>query len=74
MVVRSREGETDWNAIDGNLVIENKDKAWLSWGSFWGGIMMHRIDPKTGKFSDKDTTIYNLAARPRESSHETCCR
>lgn len=71
MVVRSREGETDWNAIDGNLVLEGKDKAWLCWGSFWGGIMMHRIDPKTGKFSDKDTTIYNLAARPRKSSHQT---
>jgi len=71
MVVRSREGQTDWNAIDGNLVLEGKDKVWLCWGSFWGGIMMHRIDPKTGKFSDKDTTIYNLAARPRESSHET---
>ena len=44
MVIRSTEGETDWNAIDANLILEGNDKAWLAWGSFWGGIKMRRID------------------------------
>jgi arabinan endo-1,5-alpha-L-arabinosidase len=32
---------------------------------------MRRIDPVTGKLSTKDTTMYNLARRPREGEHQT---
>jgi arabinan endo-1,5-alpha-L-arabinosidase len=65
LVVRSHAGRDDWNAIDGNLVIESPSRMWLCWGSFWGGIKMRRIDPRTGKLSPADTTLYALAARPR---------
>jgi arabinan endo-1,5-alpha-L-arabinosidase len=71
MVVRSTEGQDDWNAIDGNLVIEDERNVWLCWGSFWGGIMMRRIDPQTGKLSTTDTTLHNLARRPRTGPAET---
>jgi arabinan endo-1,5-alpha-L-arabinosidase len=71
LVVRSYEGKDDWNAIDGNLVIEDENNIWLCWGSFWGGIMMRRIDPETGKLSTEDTTLYNLARRPRKEQHQT---
>lgn len=70
-VLRSTEGRDDWNAIDGNLVLEGTDKAWLCWGSFWGGIKMRRIDRATGKFSREDTTLYSLASRPRAGAHQT---
>jgi arabinan endo-1,5-alpha-L-arabinosidase len=33
--------------------------------------MMRRIDPQTGKLSTKDTTLYNLARRPRTDAHQT---
>src|SRR3990172_5364039 len=65
-VVRSRAGEDDFNAIDPNLVIEDEETLWLSWGSFRGGIVMRRIEPQTGKLSTIDTTLYKLAARPRQ--------
>jgi arabinan endo-1,5-alpha-L-arabinosidase len=65
MVLRSYEEKDDWNAIDPNLVIESKDRVWLAWGSFWGGLKMRRIDPATGKLSSRDTTMYPLASRPR---------
>jgi arabinan endo-1,5-alpha-L-arabinosidase len=71
LVVRSSEGKDDWNAIDGNLVIEDEHNVWLCWGSFWGGIMMRRIDPGTGKLSTEDTTLYNIARRPRTGPHQT---
>ena len=71
LVVHSRTGEDDFNTIDPNLVMENKNTAWLNWGSFWGGIKMKRIDPKTGKLSPKDTTLYSLASRPRLKPHVT---
>lgn len=64
MVVRSRPGQDDWNAIDPNLVIENAHSIWLDWGSFWGGIKMRRIDPEAGKLSSIDATMYSLASRP----------
>ncbi|MCL6506487.1 MAG: arabinan endo-1,5-alpha-L-arabinosidase [Bryobacteraceae bacterium] len=67
MVLRSYEDKDDWNAIDPNLVMEDPDKFWLCWGSFWGGIKMRRIDPSTGKLSATDTTLYSLASRPREA-------
>lgn len=68
MVIRSVSGRDDYNAIDGNLVLEDPDKAWLCWGSFWGGIKMRRIDRSTGKLSSVDTTLYSLASRPGAGS------
>jgi arabinan endo-1,5-alpha-L-arabinosidase len=65
MVLRSYQDKDDWNAIDPHLFIESKDSVWLDWGSFWGGIKMRRVDPQTGKLSDKDTTMYSLSSRPR---------
>jgi len=65
LVLRSFTEKDDWNAIDPNLFIENKDRVWLNWGSFWGGIKMRRVDPQTGKFSSEDPTLYALASRPR---------
>ena len=66
MVLRSYVEKDDWNAIDPNLVIEDKKNAWLAWGSFWGGIKMRRVDPGTGKLSDVDTTMHSLSSRARE--------
>jgi len=66
LVVRSRPGRDNWNAIDGHIVIEDADHVWLCWGSFWSGIKMRRIDPQTGKLTQADTTLHSLAARPRK--------
>ncbi len=71
LVVRSYEDKDDWNAIDGNLVIEDENNVWLCWGSFWSGIKMKRIDPETGKLSTKDTTLYSLSSRSRTEEHQT---
>ncbi len=65
LVVRSHPGQDDWNAIDPQLVIQDERNVWLCWGSFWGGIMMRRIDPQTGKLSTSDTVLHNLAGRQR---------
>ncbi|MBE0534968.1 MAG: arabinan endo-1,5-alpha-L-arabinosidase [Phycisphaerae bacterium] len=65
LVVRSTQGKDDWNAIDANIAIEEDGKVWMSFGSFWSGIKMRRIDPQTGKLSATDTTLYSLAQRPR---------
>jgi arabinan endo-1,5-alpha-L-arabinosidase len=64
LVLQSK-AEDDYNAIDPNLVLDEKGAAWLAFGSFWDGIKMHRIDPKTGKLDHADTKLYSLARRKR---------
>lgn len=55
----------DWNAIDPHVVLDEAGRPWLSFGSFWGGIKLRRLDPATGKPSAEDATLYPLASRPR---------
>jgi arabinan endo-1,5-alpha-L-arabinosidase len=62
LVVRSTP-EDDWNAIDANLAVDERGTPWLVWGSFWGGIKMRRVDPRTGKLSESDTALHSLASR-----------
>jgi arabinan endo-1,5-alpha-L-arabinosidase len=57
----------DWNAIDPNIVIDEKGEPWLSFGSFWSGIKMRKIDRATGKLSSNDTRLYPLASRRRSA-------
>jgi arabinan endo-1,5-alpha-L-arabinosidase len=53
----------DFNAIDPNIVFDENGQPWLSFGSFWSGIKMRRIDPITGKATSGDPKLYALAAR-----------
>jgi arabinan endo-1,5-alpha-L-arabinosidase len=61
---------SDHNAIDPNLVVDAKGRWWLSFGSFWTGIKMLRIDPATGLRSPKDPALYSLAERPNQGPIE----
>jgi arabinan endo-1,5-alpha-L-arabinosidase len=62
-VICSNVGTNDnWNAIDPNLVIDLAGQTWLSFGSFWSGIKMIRIDPTTG--AREGTDLIALANRP----------
>ena len=57
----------DWNAIDPNVVLDEQDQPWLSFGSFWGGIKLRKLDYATGKLSSQDQTLYSVASRPRNA-------
>jgi arabinan endo-1,5-alpha-L-arabinosidase len=55
----------DFNAIDPNIVLDSAGTPWLSFGSFWSGIKMRRLDAATGKLSQLDGKRYALASRER---------
>lgn len=67
LVLKSDERD-DFNAIDPNLVIAEDGVPWLSFGSFWGGIKMRRLDPMTGKLTKADQRTYSLAARSKPAN------
>ena len=43
-VIQSIPGRDLWNAIDPNLVRDDKNVPWLSFGSFWGGMKLVKLD------------------------------
>lgn len=55
--------EDDFNAIDPNFVVDAQRRQWLSLGSFWSGIKLFPLDPKTGKPAP-GTEPYSIARRP----------
>lgn len=67
LVLRSTSAD-NFNAIDPNLTFDVDGHAWLSFGSFWSGIKMRRIDPSTGKLSVEDTKTYALATRAKPAN------
>ncbi len=62
LVVQSKSSD-GFNAIDPNVAFDDTGTPWLSFGSFWDGIKMRRLDPSTGKPSTSDTSLYSLASR-----------
>lgn len=63
IVIRTTQAD-DWNAIDPHISFDEKGTPWMSLGSFWSGIKLRRLDARSGKLSEKDSTLYSLAARP----------
>ena len=54
----------NYNCIDPTHFVDREGGHWLAFGSFWGGIMLLKLDPKTGKPSPGDKHLINLAQRP----------
>jgi len=71
-VIESVPGRDNWNAIDANLVLDERGEPWLAFGSFWSGIKLRRLDRSTGKLHS-DPHIYSLAARSSPGAVEAPC-
>ncbi|AGP52456.1 arabinan endo-1,5-alpha-L-arabinosidase [Streptomyces rapamycinicus] len=63
-IVHSTTVSSDYNAIDPSLFVDSDGKWWLSFGSWWSGLKMIRLDPATGKQYTGDRTVYAIASRP----------
>ncbi len=54
----------NFNAIDPNIVLDSKGTPWLSFGSFWSGIKVLKLDPLTGKPQKPSQVPDGIASRP----------
>jgi arabinan endo-1,5-alpha-L-arabinosidase len=59
-VIRSTPKD-DFNAIDPQIIREANGKLWMAFGSFWSGIKLVELDPKTGLRIKDDSPIHSLA-------------
>lgn len=69
-VVRSIAGRDLWNAIDPNVVIDEEGTGWLSFGSFWGGIKLVRLDATLTRLAEPQEW-YPVCRRPEGTAEDT---
>jgi arabinan endo-1,5-alpha-L-arabinosidase len=60
IVVRSR-ATNDFNTIDPAVCLDGTGRVWLAFGSFWSGIKLIELNPKTGHRISEDSRMYSLA-------------
>lgn len=51
-------GGSSFNAIDPSVTVDASGHSWLSFGSFFSGIWLHRLDGSTGKIPAGDVPIH----------------
>lgn len=70
LVIQSLPGRDDWNAIDPNLLVDERGRAWLTFGSFWDGIQQVRLDTDLRTPKGKVRTVARRR-NPEAYSHGT---
>ncbi|MGQ7946104.1 arabinan endo-1,5-alpha-L-arabinosidase [Flavobacterium sp. WC2509] len=62
IVIQSHPNRDEWNAIDPNLIIDENNTAWLSFGSFWDGIKLFKLNPDLKSIAEPQEW-YTIAKR-----------
>jgi len=63
-VVQSIPGRDLWNAIDAHVVDDEKGAPWMSFGSFWGGLKLVKLDASRTKLAEPQEW-HTIARRER---------
>ncbi len=64
IVLRSVPNRDLWNAIDPNIVVGDNGVAWMSFGSFWGGLKLVKLAPNWTSIAEPQEW-YSIAKRER---------
>lgn len=63
-VIQSIPDQTNWNAIDANFIQDESGTPYISFGSFWGGLMLAQLSADGLSLAQKVEDITVLATRP----------
>ncbi len=64
IVIQSHPNRDLWNAIDPNIVFDEAGTPWMSFGSFWNGLKLTKLDPGLTKLADEQEW-HTIARRER---------
>jgi arabinan endo-1,5-alpha-L-arabinosidase len=54
-------GNESFNAIDPSVLLDDQDRLWLAFGSYWSGLKLVELDPQSGLRSPGRSTVFSLA-------------
>ncbi|WP_167612201.1 arabinan endo-1,5-alpha-L-arabinosidase [Maribellus sediminis] len=66
-VIQSFPGETNWNAIDPNLIVADDGTPYLTFGSFWDGLKLVKMNPEATAPAEDLNAIPTIASRKKSS-------
>ncbi len=64
-VIQSVPGRDMWNAIDPNIIFDEEETAWMSFGSFWGGLKLVKLAEDMRSVQNGPEDWYTIARRER---------
>jgi arabinan endo-1,5-alpha-L-arabinosidase len=60
-IVIQSDPNDNFNSIDPAVTTDAEGNLWMAFGSFWSGIKLVQLDPRTGKRLSPDSPIHSLA-------------
>jgi arabinan endo-1,5-alpha-L-arabinosidase len=63
-VIQSVPGRDMWNAIDANVIVDENNTPWMTFGSFWGGMKLVKLNPDLASIAQPEQW-HTIASRPR---------
>ncbi len=71
VIIQSIPGKTNWNAIDPNLVTDKSGTPWLTFGSFWDGLKIVKLNKDWMSVAEGLDNIPTIASRKNDPSDKT---
>ena len=67
-VVESVPGRDEWNAIDPNFILDEEQKPWLAFGSFWNGLKLVKLTEDAKAISTDPEQWFTIASVPKTAA------
>lgn len=69
LIIQSFPGVTNWNAIDPNMIVDEKGDPYMAFGSFWGGLQLVRLQQDALALADTvKYPLMTIASRKQDPS------